>query len=278
MHRLVNHLLQLQELALIRDEQKATAMGAHLEQLDSSIKTMAAQLPPDIRVLYEKLHRKDHMVIVPVAEDNCAGCGMKVPISLVQAVRQARDVLSCPNCARLLYSTESAPRRVSRREPRSAPRKLGISRFSASSLMVPGLEADNMESCIRKLAAKMENEGFVDDAEKIIEGALRREAVLSTVVDHGLAFPHVRGVEGGGLTFCLGTNAKGLSLGGPQQGPARIVFFVVITTAASAFYLKLLAGLTETFRHADARKTLLAEKDGEEMWRALTKLTRLTIK
>jgi mannitol/fructose-specific phosphotransferase system IIA component (Ntr-type) len=278
MNKLVNHLIQLQELNLIRDEQKVAPGGGHLEQLDASIKTMANELPRDVRAVYEKLNRRDRLVVVPIADGNCAGCGMKTPISLVQSVRRGQELLSCPNCARMLYITDSAPRRVSQRTRRTAPRKIGVARFSAQRLMIPDLAAKDMEDCIRLLAKRMEDEGFVDDAEKLVEAALRREAVLPTVVDHGLAFPHVRGVEGGGLTMAMGKNAKGLRLGAPDGQMTRIVFFVVIPTAAGAFYLKVLAGLTETFRKPDACKAILAAKDDAEMWKALTKLTRSTIK
>jgi len=86
----------------------------------------------------------------------------------------------------------------------------------------------------------------VDKADKLIEAALRREAILSTAVDHGLAFPHVRNVEGGGLTLAMGITAKPIQWTMDGEPATRMVFFMAIPTAASAFYLKLLSGLMET--------------------------------
>jgi mannitol/fructose-specific phosphotransferase system IIA component (Ntr-type) len=278
MHPLVNQLIQLQELSLIRDEQKVAGTGEHLEQLDASLKTMTQELPEPTRTVFDRLHKKDHVVIVPISQGVCAVCGMKLPISLVQAVRIGREMHSCPNCARMLYYPESPPRRVSRQMRRSEPRKVGISRFSSHTLMISKLESENKEGAIRELAYKMEYEGFVDKADKLVEEALRREALVSTAVDHGLAFPHVRGVEGGGLALALGINRKGVPFGGPEKSVSHIIFFIVIPTTASAFYLKLLAGLTETFMKADARKALMAEKDEQGLWKALVKTTRATIK
>ena len=278
MHKLVNHLIQLQELTWIRDEQKVSALGGHLESLDASIKTMTAQLPEKLRSTFNTLHRKDRMVIVPITDNNCAGCGMMVPISLVQSVRQAKNLLSCPNCARMLYYVESPLKRIEQRTPRSAPRPVGVRRFSAPSLMIPGLQVDDMDGCIEAMSSVMAEAGFVEDAGKLAEGVLRREAVLSTVVDHGLAFPHVRCVEGGGLTFAMGTNRKGLKLDPDGEKLTKIVFLMVIPTAAGAFYLKLLAGLTETFRMKDACKAILADDDPGKMWKTLTRITRTTIK
>ena len=278
MQSVVNLLIQLQELQHIRDEQKVTKGISHLEELDASIKSMTDVLPPNIRTLYDKLLKKDHIVIAPISDGICAVCGMKLPISLVQAVRIAREIHGCPNCARMLYFPESAPRHMKRAYVPGEPIKPGISRFSSHSLMIPRIESEDKEGTIRELAYKMEAEGFVDRADKLVESALRRESIHSTAVDHGLAFPHVRNVEGGGLTLALGISKKGIDFHSIDNTLTKIFFFIVIPTAASAFYLKLLAGLTETFMKAEARKAIMAEKDSEKMWKTLIKITRSTIK
>jgi len=263
---------------MIRDEQRVVAETKNMEQLDASIRGMTSKLPRDMRSVFEKLHKKDRIVVAPVSRDTCAACGMKLAISLVQAVRLARDVKSCPNCARVLYCPVSAPRRVGSPARRTEARKPGISRFSSEKLMVPSLESKDKEGVIAELARKMESEGFIDDGEKMIEAVLRREAILSTGVDHGLAFPHARGIEGGALAFALGISRDGVKFDGHSDDLSRIIFMIAIPTAAGAFYLKLLAGLTETFMAAEARRALSAEKSAAGLWKALVKLTRKTIK
>lgn len=278
MHPVANHLIQLQEMILIRDEQKVAGINDHLERLDKNIVTMSSELHGDVRGNFDRLLKKDRIVIVPVAEGVCAACGMRLPISLVQAVRIGRDIHNCPNCARMLYFPEITAKRVAKAARRTDPPKVGISRFTSHTLMIPKLECADAEGVIRELAYKMESEGFVDKAETLVHEALRREALVSTAVDHGIAFPHVRGVEGGGLTLALGISQKGVKFGDTSKGLTKIVFFMVIPTAASAFYLKLLAGLAETLSKADARKALTSEKDPEKLWKALAKVTRTTIK
>lgn len=179
----------------------------------------------------------------------------------------------------MLYYPELVARRQAERRRRTEPRKVGISRFSSHTLMIPKLEATDRDGAIAELCMKMEQEGFVDKGNRLLEEALRRETVLSTAVDHGIAFPHARGVEGGGLALALGISPKGIDFGGSSgAGTTKIIFFMAIPTAASAFYLKLLAGLTETFRKPDARKVLLSAKDPDKLWKALSKMTRTTIK
>ena|GEM_PF-138086 len=278
MHPVVNHLIQLQELMFIRNEEKVTSGLARLDQMDAAIKDMHDKLQPETRTRFDRLYRKDPIVIVPISNGVCAGCGLRLPISLVQAVRQEKEIHGCPSCARMLYYLEDAPRWVGTAPKRSEPRKVGIQRFSSQSLMIPRLQSETMEGIITELATKMEAEGFVDRADKLVEAALQREAILGTAVDHGLAFPHVRGVEGGGLTLALGITAKPVRFGESAEPVTRIIFFMAIPIAASAFYLKLLAGLTETFMKPENRKALMSEKDSEGLWKALCKVTRATIK
>ncbi len=280
MHPLVNHMIQLQELILIRDEQKIASRKSkgHLEQLEDSIGRMTLQLPPSVREQFTRLERKDRIVMSPISDGLCVLCNMKLPISLIQAVRLGKAVHHCPNCARMLFYPAAPPKWVGTRPRRSAPRKVGISRFSSPALMVPRLESQSKEAVIQELADKMEKEGFVDSGAKLLELALRRETILSTGLEHGLAIPHARGVEGGGLTLACGISRKGIDWGGNGRGATRIVFFLAIPTAASAFYLTLLAGLTETFMQAETRKVLMSPKVPEDTWKALCKLTRATIK
>ncbi len=277
MHRIINHLIQLQELVVARAQQEASMPGARLSQLDVSIQTLFSELPADIANQFRKIEKKGILAIVPIANGVCSACGMSLPVSLVHSVHAAEALHYCPNCARMLFYPDAAARRIGRRKRRSEPPKVGIERFSSTELMIPKLASVERDEVIAELCTKMEAEGFVDNGAKLIEEALKREAIVSTAVDQGLAFPHVRGVEGGGLTLALGLSAKGVKFGAPGRALTRIVFFMVIPTAASAFYLKLLSGLAQTFQKEDAREKLFEADTPEKLWKALVKTTKSTI-
>ena len=277
MQSLINHLNQLQELVLIRDEHRTTGDGRHMESLNASIDQLTDKLPPDIKSLYQRLYKKDHIVMAPMYNGCCAICGMRMPISQVQAVRLCKQIQNCPSCARILFEESDAPRWVGETPSRTEPRKSGISRFSAESLMAPDLKGTTGAEVIAELATLMEQKNFVSGADKLVETALEREAVLSTAMENGLAFPHVRGVEGGGLTLSLGVSKKGVKFD-DAGNVCNIIFFFTIPTAVSAFYLRLMSGLTETFLKEQNREAILAAETPEQLWKALTKATRYSIK
>jgi mannitol/fructose-specific phosphotransferase system IIA component (Ntr-type) len=277
MHRIINHLIQLQELVIARTQQEASAHGPRLAQLETSIDTLFQELPPDIGNQFRKIEKKNLLAIVPIANGVCSACGMSLPVSLVHAVHAAESLHYCPNCARMLYYPEASPRRIGHRKRRSEPPKVGIERFSSPELMIPQLASAERDDVLAELCSKMEAEGFVDNGTKLLDEALKREAIVSTALDHGLAFPHVRGVEGGGLTLALGLSRKGIRFDGVGRALTRIVFFMVIPTAASAFYLKLLSGLAQTFQKEEARDKLFEADTPEKLWKTLVKATKTTI-
>jgi mannitol/fructose-specific phosphotransferase system IIA component (Ntr-type) len=217
------------------------------------------------------------LAVVPLTNGSCSRCGLAVPQAVVNATKAGEQLQYCPHCGRFLFFPDTVARQPKKKLDAKRPVEVGIARFSAAGLMVPKLAGTTREEIIGELAKLLGDGGFVEDAATVTELALRREAIVSTAVEHGLAFPHVRDVEGGGLTFAVGMKEKGISFGAHDDHLSKIFFFIVIPTPATAFYLRLLAGLVRTFESSDARKSLLDCDTPDDMWKTLVKLTRDTV-
>ena len=270
----INILRQLQELVLIRDEHHQTGDGSHLDQLNDSIDNLQAKLDTQALGLYNRLYKKSHIVIASMSNGCCSVCGMQVPIAQAQQVRLAQHLVTCSSCGRILFADEAdAARNVAEKADRDDV-KTGISRFSAEELMVVDLDNSSREAAIAQLAKVMEDNHFISNADSLVAAAMDREAVLSTAMGD-VAFPHVRGVEGGGLTLALGVSKKGIDWGGEK---VRLVFLSAIPGAVSAFYLRLMAGLAQSFAKKDSRDAAVASKDSAALWKMLVKATRHAVK
>lgn len=281
MKNALNQLIQLQELDFALAEGKASSTKMPLTQLEEAVAKSLKKLPEEIAERYQRLRKRAPLAVVPIVSGACAPCGMVLPVALVQAVKAGEQLQTCPHCGRFLYLPErmakQAKKVVSRVEAEERPATVGIARFSSVNLMVPKLAATTPEEAIAELAQALAKQGYIENADVVTDLALKREAIIATAVEHGLAFPHVRDVEGGGLTLALGLKEKGLDFGAPDEKLTKIIFLIVIPTPASAFYLRLLAGLVKTFSETDARKAMLECETPAQMWKALTKLTRLTV-
>lgn len=272
----ITQLVQLQELLIAKKQQEASAPdGAHTEKLDEAIIALAKALPPPVLAQFQRLLKRDPQAIVPIENGICTGCGVALPIALTHQVHAADDIYHCPECARLLFYREKIARNTRKAARRNDAPLAGIARYSAESLMIADLAATDREGAIRELAALMQEEGFVDDTDTLVTAALQREAIVSTAVGNGVAFPHVRSVEGGGLTLALGVSKKGIPFDPANPDDlVHIVFFMVIPTAASAFYLKLLSTLSRALASEPARQKLVDAPSAERLWKELDKLTQ----
>lgn len=280
MRKVINHLVQLQNLIFTRDEQRGLPGGAeHMDRLNDSIDSLIQELPDDIRLEFQRLYKRDHVTISPMHDGMCPMCGMKLATAAVQAVKLCREIQTCPSCTRFLYDSEG-PKWIAERPRHSVVERSasGIARFSSEKLMVPTLKATTCEEAIEELAQIMQDGGFVDDANKLARAALSREKMISTYLGNGVAFPHVRGIEGGGLSIALGISAEGFKFDPASDELCHFVFLTTIPTAVSAFYLKLLAGLADTLKKANHRATLLDAQTPATLWKALMKVTRSTVK
>jgi len=277
MDRILNQLIQLQELNFVLSEQRTLVPKFRLTDLENSVKELITSLPQEIATLYQGLQERHQAAVLPEANGTCSGCGISLPTSLAAEIRTGKGIQQCPNCRRILYHLEGAPRQLRKRLEQTGRPRAGVARFSSKELMFPRIEAEGRDDAISELIQVMAAKGFVENPESLLAAALRRESIISTSLEHGLAFPHVRGVEGGGLTFSLGLKKQGLKFGNPKGRLTRIIFFIVIPSAASVFYLQLLSGLIEAFREDSARKKLLACKTSDEMWITLNTLTQKTI-
>ena len=270
----IHIMRQLQELVLTRDEHHQTGDGSHLDQLNDSIDSLQRKLEPQVAGLYDRLYKKNHIVLAAMSNGCCAACGMQVPIAQSQQVRLAQHLVTCSSCGRILFADEAdAARNVAERpdEP-----KTGISRFSDASLMIADLGAVTREEAIAKLAQAMEDGKFITNADSLVSAAMDREAVLSTAMEGGIALPHVRGVEGGALTLAIGISKEGIDWDGENK--VNIVCLSAIPVAVSAFYLRLVSGLAQAFAKKDARDGLLKASDSAALWKAIVKATRTTIR
>ena len=277
MNILLNQLIQLQELTFAKEEQRASGTKMPLAELEKAIIEIRAQLPPEVSDRYDRLQKRYPLAVVPLAHGSCSRCGLAVPAQVVNFAKAGESLQNCPHCGRYLYFPATVARQPKRKVDHDKPLPAGIARFSAATLMIPRMAATTPAEVVGELTKLLSDGGYIEEPGTLSEHALRREAIVSTAVEHGLAFPHVRDVEGGGLTFAVGLKPKGLAFGAPGEHLSKIFFFIVIPTPATAFYLRLLAGLVRTFESAEARNALLECEKPEQMWKTLIKLTRETI-
>jgi len=82
------------------------ALKRQLEEAVAGRPQLAAAVAESGLAAYERLRKhKGERVVVGVEHGACGGCHMKLPAQVVLACRGEQEIVSCPNCARILYYT-----------------------------------------------------------------------------------------------------------------------------------------------------------------------------
>ena len=70
-------------------------------------KKMVSLINPEILTLYERIRRRNGVVLVQARNELCTGCNMNIPPQLFNEVLTSKRMIQCPNCHRILYCEET---------------------------------------------------------------------------------------------------------------------------------------------------------------------------
>jgi predicted nucleic acid-binding Zn-ribbon protein len=86
---------------------RVTAAQEKLDILQKERSAAGAEIPPPVFSRYEFIrNRLAHPVIVPVNQGVCSGCHISSPPQIFIELQRGQQILSCPNCQRLIYWDE----------------------------------------------------------------------------------------------------------------------------------------------------------------------------
>ena len=85
-------------------EAKSKTLESQQQKLEAERQTLAAQIDDDVLDQFERLfNSKGDAAVVAVEHGVCTGCHMKVTTATAAAVKAGKEIVSCENCARILY-------------------------------------------------------------------------------------------------------------------------------------------------------------------------------
>jgi predicted nucleic acid-binding Zn-ribbon protein len=88
-------------------EERLAAAKGELEKLEKKRLRVSTGIPQAIFMRYEFIRsRLEHPVIVAVKDGVCSGCNIAVPPQTFIEIQRGRQILSCPNCQRLIFWCE----------------------------------------------------------------------------------------------------------------------------------------------------------------------------
>jgi len=129
-----------------------------------------------------------------------------------------------------------------------------------------------MTGIIMELSQAFQRNDSRWDAQKLNKSALEREAQMSTAMEFGAAFPHVRSSACPELKFALGRCPEPVVWGRPGSLSVRFVFLNAVPANDAMGYLKLLSGMARLGKDAVLLEQFKTAAGAPELLELLGKL------
>lgn len=274
MNSQIDILIKLQDLVIARDEHHSHGDGSQIDRLTEEIDALKEELDERSRLIFDRIYKRNHLVLAQVVNGCCSGCGMGVPVSLAQMIKRREHLVACQACGRVLYDDGST---VVLNKRSNEEQLSGLERFATPEMMVASLQGNEKETAIYELAGRMEKAKRVHDAAAITDGTLQREGILSTAMDNGVALPHVRGVENSLPAVAIGISKAGIKW--DEEG--RVVHIVVLASipvSGSAFYMSFTANILKVLADDKIREEIIASDSDAALWKIVEKKLRKYLK
>ncbi len=145
-----------------------------------------------------------------------------------------------------------------------------VLKHTSPELFLPDLKAKDKPGALTELVEGLLAGTKISNPETIMQMLQSREALGSTAVGPGVAFPHGRTLAVQRLTILIGRSVKGLDFDS-EDGNKTHLFFVLIAPPQDSGhqYIKSLAALIDRIQDADLRDGLMAAEDYESFCAAM---------
>jgi predicted nucleic acid-binding Zn-ribbon protein len=88
-------------------DEKSKALESRLQELTKDRAELAAKVDEDVLDRFERLFEsKGDAAIVALEHNVCTGCHMKVTTATIMHAKAGKEIVSCEQCGRILYSVE----------------------------------------------------------------------------------------------------------------------------------------------------------------------------
>jgi len=130
-------------------------------------------------------------------------------------------------------------------------------------LIVPELQARHMEGAILELSKVFPRSDARWDSQKLYRAALQREQQMSTAMNFGTAFPHVRAEACIRLQFAFGRSPEPFKWNGSQR--VSFVFLNAVPANDAVGYLKLVSAMGKLLKEPKLLEQLKTAATGREL-------------
>lgn len=132
-----------------------------------------------------------------------------------------------------------------------------------------GIKADTKKGAITEMVNSLESAGKVKNIQGTIEKLLEREALATTGIGNGVAFPHVRTDEVSQIVLAFGRSINGIEFNSIDKKPVHIIFMILTPVNKGEMMLKIMSTLSGMLNHDKFLNSLIAAENSQIVMKLL---------
>lgn len=148
-------------------------------------------------------------------------------------------------------------------------REVPILEFFSRRAVIPRLRGATRWEVMRELAQAVEEHDGVPDLDTLVSAVRKREELMGTGLENGLAIPHARVETLTKPVLTFGRSIAGVEWDTPDGRPVHFVFLLLTPLADEGLQLQCLAALARGMTSTSARQQLAEAETEREIWLAL---------
>ena len=145
-----------------------------------------------------------------------------------------------------------------------------ISEILNKDLLIPNLQSKNKKGVLEELASVLVGQKKLPDLDRVVEVLLDREKLGSTGIGDGIAIPHGKIKDLGGVVASFGRSREGVDFESIDQKPTHLFFLLVAPENSAGVHLKALARISRLLRDPNFRKRLMEAGNEEELFQIIS--------
>jgi len=146
-----------------------------------------------------------------------------------------------------------------------------MSDFLDPRAVVSDLKATNKKEVLEELCTALVSLHPTLDRDRMVGILLDRERLGSTGVGEGVAIPHGKMGDLGGLIACFGRSACGVAFEAVDDQPVSLFFLLFAPENSAGVHLKALAKISRLLKRPSVREELLQAGSKEDVYAILTR-------
>ncbi len=148
-------------------------------------------------------------------------------------------------------------------------KEISILEFFARNAILPDLKAGERDVAIYELCEMAAEQESLPLVEPLYQAVIKREEVLGTALEHGVAVPHARLDLVKKPMVVIGRSRGGIEWNSPDGKPTHFIFLILTPQADDEAQIQLLASIAKMMLNVKNEQLIMAAKDQEEIWTVL---------